>query len=362
MEFYFIIFGGLFLLALMEICGLKKQDVSKLYWFCLFVFWILSFIRWEKGTDWDNYYYFFTEIQWSPNYSGTYEWGFEKINYWVGSITDNYSVLLFFIALLLYSIEGIAIKRMSVFPLVSILIFWALNYSNIFFVRQSIGIAFLMYSIRFIEQRRFGMFLLWVGLAAGFHRTCWVFLLAWWVWDIKWNIRTWYLILGGGIILSFAIAYIFQILSTVLGSVIQAKVDLYLNEEYNQSHADIMNVKMILLRGVTNKLFMLLVMHWVQQRIVSSYPQILHYMNLFFVGAILYCLTLPVSLALVRLAYPFEIIQIILIPFIFKAAKSKVSRIIVLCILSVYLGLRFWQTLNGPYSEEFIPYTTFFHN
>lgn len=360
MEFYFIIFGLLFLFALIEICGLKKRDVNKLYWFCLFVFWILSFIRWEKGTDWGNYYAFFTEIQWSPNYSGAYEWEFEKINYWVGSVTDNYSVLLFFIALLIYSIEGTAIKRMSVFPLVSILVFWALYYSNIFFVRQSIGIAFLLYSIRFIEQRRFWIFFLWVGLAAGFHRTCWIFLVAWWVWNIKWNIRTWYLILGICFVLSFVVTYLFQTLSAVLGGVVQTKINLYLSEEYNQSQADIMNVKMVLVRGVANKLLMLLVMHWVQQKIASFYPEIVHYMNLFFVGTILYCLILPVSLALVRVAYPFEIIQVILIPFIFKVTKNKVSQIIILCILCIYLGLRFWQSLNGPYSKEFIPYTTIF--
>lgn len=362
MGFYFVVFAILTVFAFVEVVGLKRRDRVIIYWFWIFAFFVLSFIRWEKGTDWGNYYDFFTTVQWDPNYTEGYEWGFEFLNNIVGRFTDNYSVMLFFSALILYYFQSLAIKRMSPYPLVSVFVLWALYWGNIFFVRQWIGIAILLYSIKYIERRCFSKFLLLVILATGFHRVCWLFLVAWWIWDIRWSVRTQLLILFGCIGLSSVFAYVLQLLGPVLGSVVEAKFALYLSEDYNQGQAESMNMTFILIRGFVNKVMILLFAMWMKKRIVKDYPQFYHYINLFWFGSILYFMALPISVAFARITYPFDFVQVIIFPFLLKGVKDKILRMAMFFVFSCYLMMRFWLLLHGPYMEEFIPFKTIFQN
>ena len=62
MSFYITIFTIFFLLSLIEALNKKSYFVKVTYvGICLFLF-ILSFLRWETGTDWINYYNYFKYI------------------------------------------------------------------------------------------------------------------------------------------------------------------------------------------------------------------------------------------------------------------------------------------------------------
>jgi len=68
MGFYFIIFGLLALPAFVESFGLNKRVAKSIFIFYSIVFFALSFLRWETGTDWDSYYEYFNSINnWFEN-------------------------------------------------------------------------------------------------------------------------------------------------------------------------------------------------------------------------------------------------------------------------------------------------------
>lgn len=146
----------------------------------------------------------------------------------------------------------------------------------------------------------------------------------------------------------------------MVGGVLQAKIAQYTNDTYNEAQAESVNMVGIIVRGIPNKLLVFFGAIWALGKFKSSHPQLRGFINLYWLGAIMYFMFLPVSLALVRFSYPFDIVQIILIPFILIAFNRNSNKLIVLFILSLYLGLRMWQALNGDAAEVYVPFTTIF--
>ena len=60
MEIYVLISFWLFSLAILDsIYRIRKRDRLFLYITISLFFWVMSFVRWETGTDWESYYNFF---------------------------------------------------------------------------------------------------------------------------------------------------------------------------------------------------------------------------------------------------------------------------------------------------------------
>lgn len=359
MGFYFSIYFLLVFLATLEILSLKKRLTNLIYWVLCGVFLVLSFVRFETGTDWDNYYNFFKNISYTDLSSASFEIGFGLVNKWVGSFTTEYSVLLVFLGLILFSFQSIAIKRMSPYPLVSLLFIWGTQFANILFVRQWVAVAILFYSVKYIERKQFFYFLLLVGLAASFHRTSWVFLIAWWIYNNKWTIKSKILILLISIAASSFFLHLLSFLTDSLGGgILQAKLSYYLDSDYNARTNEELNIYLIIIRGFANKFLILGLGFYLLDKISVNQNRFRGYLNLYWFGAVLYFSTISISIAFVRISYAFDLFQIILIPYFLKYITDKKSRLIVYFIFCLYVAFRMWQIVNGPYTEEFIPYKT----
>ena len=319
MAFYVTIFIVLLFFSFVEVFTKKNLFVKILYWStCLFLF-MLSFLRWETGTDWVNYYNYFQRVLYHPYEYDEFEVGFRVLNYAVRSFTNEYTVLLFFSGLMLFFFQSKAIKELSPFPLLSLTCLFASQAANILFVRQWMAIAILFYSIVYIKRRKFLPFLLLVLLAITIHRSAGIFIFAYWIFKAKISVKWMMIWLVSTVVFSL---FIQNLLNSLLGNlgnlVIEDKLNTYLSESYNSG---------------LNKEFI----------------------NIYWLGTMLYFVMLPISLALVRFSYPFDIVQIILIAHI-SNSFGKESRIIVFFIFSVYLFLRLFQFLKSAYSDEIIPY------
>ena len=358
MAFYVTIFIVLLLFSFVEVFTKRNLFVKILYWSaCLFLF-MLSFLRWETGTDWVNYYNYFQRVLYRPYEYDEFEVGFRVLNYVVRSFTNEYTVLLIFLGLILFFFQSKAIKELSPFPLLSLTCLFASQAANILFVRQWVAVAILFYSIVYIKKSKFLPFLLFVLLATTIHRSAGIFIFAYWIFKAKISVKWMIILISFSILFSFIVQ---ELLNSLLGSfggaVIQAKLNMYLNETYNAEVNEQHNFFLTLIRGVGNKLFILIFCICLFRKRMED-EEIRGVLNIYWVGVLLYFITIPISFALVRFSFAFDIVYIILVAHIIKVFKKPSNKGVVFSILLIYIILRLFQFLNSTYSEEFIPYKT----
>lgn len=360
MGIYIVIFTIISLFALIESTNLDRRITLFSYFLLCFGLYTLSFIRWEIGTDWKNYYDYFQSVGSIPFEDDVFEWCYSVLTRIVAHFTDNYTVFLCVAGLILFLFQSFAIKRLSPYPIISLLFLWAVQFANVLFVRQWIAIAILMYAVTFIEKKKFIPFILLVILAAGFHRTSWIFVFAWWIYQLNFSRKTMILVLIASVGFSMILTKVLELLSGGVGGIIQAKIDTYLSEEFNDDTNSDIGILAVIIRGFANKFLILLTSFYLYNKIVEKYPQFQGYLNLYWFGAILYFSTISISVVFVRISYAFDVFQIILIAYFFRVIESPLIRLLSFILLICYLFLRMRQQLNGPYAEEFVPFKLFF--
>lgn len=146
---------------------------------------ILAFRSKMLGVDLNNYELFYATYK---NYSffeiiksirfigyanlayGT-ESGYVLFNWIIGTLGFDFHSYLIICAIICMSSIGIFIYRYSEEPVVSFIMFLALNGYEYFFgiLRQSLGLAIFLFAIPFVERRCMGKFLVTVIAASFFH-------------------------------------------------------------------------------------------------------------------------------------------------------------------------------------------------
>jgi len=360
MSIYIIIFTILSLFSLIESTNLDRRITVLFYIIFCFGLYVLSFIRWEIGTDWKNYYDYFQSVGGIAFEDDVFEWFYSILTRIISSFTDNYNVFLCIAGLILFSFQSMALKKLSPYPTISLLFLWSIQFANVLFVRQWIAIAILMFSVIYIEKKQFIPFILLVIFAAGFHRTSWIFVFAWWIYQMNFSKKTMLLLLLASIGFSIIITKALELLSGGIGGVVQAKIDTYLSDEFNDDTNSEIGLLSVIIRGFANKFLILFTSFYLYDKIIEKYPQFRGYLNLYWFGAIIYFSTISISVVFVRISYAFDVFQIILVAYFFKLIESPLLRFTAFLLLVCYLFLRMRQQLNGPYADEFVPFKLFF--
>lgn len=343
----------------MELCGLTKRDARLLFVGWSLFFFVLSFIRWQTGTDWEPYEGFFN---WAGDWGAEteFETGFFFLNTLVKQFTDSYTVMLFVEGAVVAGFTTLAIRKFSPYPLVSLFILYAILLANIMFVRQAIATSILFYAVRYIIERRWWPFLLFVVLAAMFHRSAWIFLLAWPVFNLRWSITKMFFSLLIAIALSPVINALMLSLGGLFGGIIQAKLDLYLGEaaEGNTFGAGF-SMAEIIVKGLINKVFLFTIGAYIIYLTDEKESfRVRGFMNLFWFGSIIYFLTIPISTGMARMSYAFDIFQIVLIPYLFKVVRNREARLIWFVLIGIYLLMRMMVYVINFY-DYYVPFNTF---
>ena len=145
----------------------NEKKINKiLLVFIIFIFIIFDGLRWETGTDWENYKYSFDN---ALDIKFNFEIGYILYIYLFRSITDNYSIFLLTTSLIFYSII-----------FYKVFIFSNKNFYSIFFligtlpwysgaIRQMISLIFFLFAIEFCIKRNYFKFLIFVFIGITFH-------------------------------------------------------------------------------------------------------------------------------------------------------------------------------------------------
>ena len=355
--YLYIIFILLTISSVLEIFNIRIKQLpnlnSKLYWTFVLIFFILSTFRWENGTDWDTYlqyYHWLTQV----TCIGYMEPGFTLLTS-INSVFFNYTTQLGCVAFL--SIVPIAWKyhKISPYPLFTLLIWYSTTFANIFPVRQSIAIALFVTSWKFIEEKRLKSFIGVIILAATFHITVLITIPIYFLWHKKFATST--LIFSIIIISAFSIVgdkIISNMLLILGGDLVKQKLEFYLensSENFGSAYSPIQ----VLIRGILNRSFIFFPLLFLLKDIRYTNEKLNSYINIYFFSFVLFLLVSPLSIALGRLCMYSDIIQAILIPFIFTGNTTRENKCILFILIIGYFLIRF-RGIIFNYQDLYIPY------
>lgn len=321
---------------------------------CLF---FLSCLRWERGTDWNSYLSLFEEAH-NAFYLLAFEPGFYYLNLFVKINTDNYTILLMVEAFIIYALHFYVIKRYSISPMVSVLIWFGFYMGSIFFVRFHIALAITLFSFIYIMDRKFWKFLICIFIATLFHRTAFLFIPAYFIYTK--NFSRLQLLFGVGI--SFCLSALFKLGLDLLGGInlgtFSEKALVY--SESDAQDFGISSPFRIMLIGATYRVLIILLIIRYFYTLYKENNTFKGLLNLYFVGVCLFIVITPVSIPMARMAQYYEYIQLLIVPYIILNFRHLPIRNLVFIMITLFYLMRLKSNI-GAYEDLFIPYKSIFN-
>lgn len=343
-----VIYHIIYILQIFFIYNRKKS----IFWSFVILFWIMSFVRWEVGTDWESYYNYFV---FGSKSGYVFEKGFEFINIVIRLGTDNYTILLFLLSIPVFLLKYYTIYRYSHLPILTLLANYSLYRGNIFFVRQDIAGAICFFSLKYIIEKRKIKFLILIIIAMLFHKSSVIFIFAYLIYHLNLTKKKMMIILLISLIFSNSIIELINFISLKLNF---WEVNYYLsNLNNNFGYEGTFSKQLSIYLNTIIKLMILGVILLFHKLEEDSFLKGIF--NLNFLGTILYIIFSSISLTLARFAYYYELFQIFLYFYIVFFVKNKYIQLIFLFVIIVYLFIKLNTGIN-IYYESYVPYKTIF--
>lgn len=357
MEFYLTLFGLTTIVSFIEFFNIKLKIKKYILIGISIIYIFISGLRWNNP-DWIVYYPFFIgnntlDDFWYGNIP--IDKGFGLINFIVKSFTDEYTILLFVLALLIVSIKVNFIIKFATFPLLSLLYWFGTYMGDIFFIRQTLAICITLIAFRFILKKNIALFVLFTLLAATIQVSVISFILAYFIFYKKIKIR--YLILG-------------LIVSIIIGRMIDIGLLLKLNEFfYVLPDSDRLLEKVdfyyeagyrsdgpIVILTYIRRIIFIPIELWALSKIEKVNMYYRGYLNLIIFGYMIYFLFENMSpIIATRISSAYYIYEIITIPMLFMIFKSLKIKISMFLILVLYLLIKYLYAIN-MYYDVYVPY------
>ena len=361
MLFYFALNILFALFSIIELLSRKCGITKLLFGTSVFILFILSFIRWETGTDWEHYLkmYFWIRVPWEDFYSGM-EYGFLFVENLGKSIFDDYTGVLFIFALIIYGCICYAYPRLCRYPMVALWVSFCVTFASMLFVRQNVAGAILLISLMCAYRHDFKGFIFSVFIASLFHRTAWAFIIVYPLFNRVYTQKTITIGLLVSVVVGLAMSkFILGTLGVLFSGVIEAKINTYLELGTNDNSMSY-STSFILLKGFANRCVLLILFLFEFKESVRKNDRLLNgLLNVYVFGTILYCSLLPLSISLARVAVYMDIVQIFLISTILVHQKRMANRLLLFFVLWCYYIIRFYTYLMS-YEHEFMPFNTIF--
>lgn len=358
MILYFVIFGLVLLLSLFDL-GIKSQKNKGILILILSIIFILfASIRWEVGTDWDQYLWFFNIIDKADFGKAGHEFLYEVLLRIAKFLFGTYTGMLFLTAFIIISLTFRTIYKYSIYPILSILVLFAysINASG-FGYRQDIAIAITFFSFKFIYERKLIKFLVCILFATLFHQTAIIFTVAYWIYSIKWT-RKYLILLIVSTVIGFFIMNKLDFIAGLYTQSAQGKLDYYL-ENKDETFGGGDSPVLILIRGIANRFFLLflplLIIFTKKNEKVEELKKLY---NIFLFGFLFFLVFGSVAVVFLRFTRYFDIFQILVIPLTVYLSPPK-HRVALILLLLTYFSIKFSVVILND-KNIYVPYQTIF--
>lgn len=321
----------------------------------------LGGLRWLTGTDWIPYKTFFEgNTSWDDYKSKLFEPGFAFFNYCIKQITESYSKYLFIYAALIISLKVYFIKKVSIYPLLSILLYWCIYNSDIFAVRNAFAVSILLLSIFAIHNKNKILFVLLTLLATSIHYSCALWIFSYYIYHSNFSLKKWKRLIIISLVFAFLGKYIYpQIIKTVFSpfgsNPIVYKI-IYYAVSYEENATSIITKILSLFKRI---IFLPFVFIFYKKLIAkSTYNKGI--INLYLFGNVFYLLFFTGFTQMNRCVIANLFMEVILLPEFLCCFKKKYVKMIFVFLILFY-GLFKMVTAIRPFSDVLIPYYSIFN-
>ncbi|HUX36370.1 MAG TPA: EpsG family protein [Rectinemataceae bacterium] len=169
---YFIVFGALAILSILEAQDRLGRARLPLLGIAAVFFVSFAGLKWGRGTDWPPYLSFFGQsLPGTPWYAGSFEPGYVVWNRLIAAIWANYSFYMTVTASLCVAAIMAALRKNKALTFVALAVLFANTLVAFSLTRQTIAGSLVLLAFSFLAERRRVPFVLLVILAASFHVT-----------------------------------------------------------------------------------------------------------------------------------------------------------------------------------------------
>ncbi|MCK0470087.1 EpsG family protein [Halalkalibacter sp. APA_J-10(15)] len=307
-------------------------------------------VRYGIGTDYYSYIRNYELIR-SGNETRM-EWGYEYLNKIVASLGGDIEIVFFIIGLLMMLFIYLTLKNYChvISPGIGMFVFMLLYYQMSFnTVRQAVTMAIVLYSIRFIKDRKLIKFTLLIVLASGFHNSALLFLPIYFIYALigKKN-RTLSRILIYTVT-AIIVLSLDRILIPILGAV--PELDYYIKYLEEESTTEGIGF-------LVRSLPFLFIGFYVYKYIGERDRSFILYFSIFIIGMLLNFSRFVGADFISRISLNFEVAQVLLIPYFFRCLNNR-GEFLLSWALFCYLIFHWWYVFfyigsHGTYPYEWI--------
>ncbi len=363
------------LLSFIDLVSIKeyvRQILLVIY--CIIMIFI-STIRWNQTQgDWQRYYDFFTQNdRLEQFFDRGWEPAYVLLNYCTKVLTDEYVLFMLTAASIVIITKVKGIYKLTPYPFLTLLLNFANQSGDIIVIRQTFAFAITLYSFIYIIDRDKIKFILLVLLASLFHVSAVMFLIAYWIYDLKITKRTYAYIFTLATIFSFIMIQ-GDALNVIIGYL---PADLSLTFKllkYQTEYEDLAtggnveagvrsfrDLSTLFFGGVVRRASLLPILYCAKKYVKSIYTKMYGgLLNVYCVGVITYVLFYNISPSFAnRGGYYFTCVEIILIPFAIMSISAVYRRMIAYLILVIYVSGKFFIPFVLGSGME-VPFLTIF--
>jgi len=343
---YFILFS---IFAFFN-CFVVKQNRGNIYLFLILSFLLLVFqdgFRWGVGTDWEPYYKYFEQCNTVQSDSDEFEIGYVLLNKVINTFTDNYTVFLVIHALLLYISVFYFIRKNSLYPLLSVLLYYANMNANMGMNRQFLALIVALISVQFILQREMIKFSICIFIGFLFHSSILLFVPAYFLYS-KLSMKVVLILLLGGIVIS--VSGIINVIPFELLFVFDDRMAFKLDAYTSAGVVDVSFVNVIM--ALFSRVIWLVILLIFRDKYTDDFEWKDKFnlcFNLYLVSIVFYMifngsiLQIIVSRGLIY----YGIFSIIAIPYVFTCFKGSSNKLIAFSMIVLYAWIMFTKNMNA---------------
>lgn len=349
--------------AFVEVFNKQETEKYKLV-FAVICFSLLVFqdgFRWETGTDWDPYHYFFEQLTLSVNFDNSdFDIGYTALSYVIRVLTDEYSVFLIVHAVLFYSAFFYLIFKLSDYPFVSLLLFYMAVVDYMGMNRQFLAMVFYAVGLVYLTDNNKRMFILMLVIGALFHKSILICIFALFL-----NRKLNDIVLAAVLVVALLIAASGVVnklplgIFAIMGDQTSDKMDYY-----STFHAETSVASMLM--ATVRRLIWIIPLMVFRKSIVNKPKSYDLMFNLYFIGTVFYTICSGTILQILtsRALIYFNIMEMFLVPMVLSLIKPNYGKLVVMFLLSCYVTFFVYKGFSnyGEGTDYFVPYKGIFIN
>lgn len=377
MLIYIIIYIPLLLCAYYDFHDTPIKKKNQILWFWVIVFTLFRGLRWEVGTDWDQFHEVYYHSDWSNIFSyNRDDWSDKVMDYgymFLNALfhTSGFSYTVFLLVTnfwIMWCYKDFS-QRHTSYPVLTMIML--MNVGVPFPVRQSIALATSLWAYRFVVEQKWSKYLMVAFISALIHKASLIsvpIVLLPYIIE-RWKIKWWYYVIAH--VSTFVIAELLrdyiQLAMLVIGESndqLQAYSDSYMNMD--STSVDYGGFNNSMLNGLSYTLFFAVLLFIKEKYNINCNNKIKSFDLFFFLYAMSAIIdnmfrqadATGMSEILGRITTTFDMFPVVF-PLIFTVLVPRLCKIrqIPFFMFFVYMSYKFWQQIPGNfYHDVFIPY------